>query len=51
MPFEQVKDRILEMLKQDKQSQLAKEYVESLKAKAKIVYPAGKEPIPEPNSP
>lgn len=51
MPFEQVKDRILEMLKQDKQSQLAKEYVESLKAKAKIVYPVGKEPIPEPNSP
>jgi hypothetical protein len=31
------------MLTQKKQSELAKEYIDSLKAKANIVYPADKE--------
>ena len=42
--FEQVRDDILNMLKQSKQGEFATQYVESLKAKASIVYPAGKEP-------
>jgi len=40
--FEQAKDGILKVLTQKRQGELAKEYVESLKAKANIVYPAGK---------
>jgi len=44
--FEQAKDDIIKMLTQNKQAELAKEYIESLKAEAKIVYPAGKEPLP-----
>ena len=56
--FEQAKDDIIKMLTQKKQAELAKEYIESLKAEADIVYsdpvlqkkrktgtsPAGKEP-------
>jgi len=42
--FEQAKDNIVETLTQKRQGELAKEYIESLKAKAKIVYPPGKEP-------
>jgi peptidyl-prolyl cis-trans isomerase C len=42
--FEQVKDNIIKMLKQQKQMPLITKYVESLKAQAKIVYPPGKEP-------
>lgn len=42
--FEQAKDDILNMLKAKKQSELAAQYIESLKAEANIVYPAGKEP-------
>ena len=42
--FEQAKDSIIKRLTQKKQSELANEYIESLKAKAKIVYPPGKEP-------
>lgn len=44
--FEQAKDDIIEGLTQQKQGELTKEYVESLKAEANIVYPAGKEPSP-----
>jgi peptidyl-prolyl cis-trans isomerase C len=44
--FEQAKDDIINRLKQEKRSELAKKYIESLKAKAKIVYPPGKEPMP-----
>jgi len=51
MPFEEVKNSIVDMLTQQEQSQLAKKYIESLKTKAEITYPAGKEPIPAPNSP
>jgi len=46
--FEQVKDGIIKTLQQEKQNELAKEYVESLKAQANIVYPPGKEPLPLP---
>ncbi len=42
--FEQAKDDILKLLTQTREGELAKEYIESLKAKANIVYPAGKEP-------
>ena len=42
--FEQARDDIFDMLTQEKQGELAKQYVESLKAEANIVYPAGKEP-------
>jgi peptidyl-prolyl cis-trans isomerase C len=42
--FEQAKDNIVETLTQKRQGELAKEYIESLKAKANIVYPAGEEP-------
>lgn len=44
--FKQAKDKIINNLKQNKQRQLAREYIESLKAEAKIVYPPGKEPKP-----
>jgi peptidyl-prolyl cis-trans isomerase C len=44
MPFEQAKDNIVQMLTQNKQADFAEGYVKSLKAKAKIVYPPGKEP-------
>lgn len=44
--FEQAKDDIINNLKQNKQRQLARKYIESLKTEAKIVYPPGKEPIP-----
>ncbi|MFZ0035374.1 MAG: peptidylprolyl isomerase [Sedimentisphaerales bacterium] len=43
-PFEKAKDDIVKMLTQSKQADFADEYIKSLKANAKIVYPAGKEP-------
>ena len=43
-PFEQAKDDIVKMLTQNKQGDLAEEYIASLKANANIVYPPGKEP-------
>jgi len=42
--FKQAKDGIIKMLTQQRQAELAKQYVESLKTKAKLVYPPGKEP-------
>ncbi|MBA7650191.1 Chaperone SurA [subsurface metagenome] len=42
--FEQAKGDIENTLTQKKQGELAREYIESLKAKANIVYPPGKEP-------
>jgi len=42
--FEQLKDQILRTLKWEKQADFAKDYLESLKKEANIVYPAGKEP-------
>lgn len=47
--FEQAKDDIIKQLTQKKQSELAEEYIESLKAEANIVYPPGKETAPEAN--
>jgi peptidyl-prolyl cis-trans isomerase C len=44
--FEQAKDDIINMLRQQKQGELVAEYIESLKAEAEIVYPPGKEPSP-----
>lgn len=49
--FDQAKDDIIIQLTQKKQSELAEEYIESLKAEASIVYPAGKEPTPKVNNP
>jgi peptidyl-prolyl cis-trans isomerase C len=42
--FEQAKDDILKLLTQTRQAEFAKEYIESLKAQANIVYPPGEEP-------
>ncbi len=42
--FDKAKDQLIEGLTQQKESSLAQEYVQSLKEKAKIVYPAGKAP-------
>ena len=39
IPFEQVKDGIINGLKRKKQSEFIKEYIQSLKDKANIVYP------------
>jgi peptidyl-prolyl cis-trans isomerase C len=44
--FDQVKDQIIKMLKQQKANEHVLKYIESLKAKAEIVYPPGKEPAP-----
>jgi peptidyl-prolyl cis-trans isomerase C len=44
MTFEQAKDRIIDELTRKKRDEIAKEYVESLKDEATIVYPPGKEP-------
>ena len=49
--FEQAKDDIIKQLTQKKQSEFADEYIESLKADAKIVYPASKEPSSQTNNP
>lgn len=43
-PFEQVKTRIINELIRKKQEELFKEYIQSLKDEADIVYPPGKEP-------
>jgi len=42
--FEQARDNIVNDLTRKKQAELATKYIESLKAEANIVYPAGKEP-------
>jgi peptidyl-prolyl cis-trans isomerase C len=44
--FEQFKDQIVETLTEKKRSDFAKDYIDSLKAKANIVYPPDKEPGP-----
>jgi peptidyl-prolyl cis-trans isomerase C len=50
--FEQAKETIVNQLTQKKRFELAREFVESLKAKAKIVYAPGQEPRPaEPTIP
>jgi peptidyl-prolyl cis-trans isomerase C len=42
--FEQAKDSIIKYLTQEKQQKFINDYIDSLKAKANIVYPEGKEP-------
>ena len=42
--FDQAKDNIVKQLTEKKKSDIAEEYIESLKAQANIVYTAGKEP-------
>jgi len=49
--FDQAKDHIIIQLTRKKQSELAEEYIESLKAKANIVFPPGKEPSTGVNNP
>jgi len=44
--FEQARDNIIKQLTQKKQSEFTKNYIDSLKAEANIVYPPGKEPTP-----
>jgi len=44
-PFEEAEKDIMFNLEQEKKQQLAEEYIESLKKKASIVYPPGKEPV------
>jgi peptidyl-prolyl cis-trans isomerase C len=44
--FEQFKDEIIKTLMRKRETDFAKHYVESLKAKANIVYPPGKGPKP-----
>jgi peptidyl-prolyl cis-trans isomerase C len=44
--FEQFKDQIVQTLTERKQGDFAKDYIDSLKAEANIVYPPGKEPAP-----
>ena len=45
-PFEEAKEYIIQRLTWMKRVNLTREYIEPLKAKANIVYPAGKEPKP-----
>jgi len=42
IPFEEVKDQIINYLKQTRQQEFYKQYIEKLKAEANIVYPAKK---------
>jgi peptidyl-prolyl cis-trans isomerase C len=42
--FEEARSEIISRLTQQKQREIAEKYIESLKQKAKIVYPPGKEP-------
>ena len=44
MTFEQAKDGIISELMQKRRERIAQQYVDSLRARAKIVYPPGKEP-------
>ena len=57
-PFEQVKDRIINQVTQRKRNEFMSQYIQQLRAGAKIIYPPGKEPkverpplrpVPEPN--
>ena len=46
--FEETRDKIISWLEQQKQREIVQQYVQSLKDKANIVYPAGKEPAAGP---
>ncbi len=45
--FAEAKDDILKQLRMQKMSELAQQFIEKLKAEAKITYPPGKEPKPQ----
>jgi peptidyl-prolyl cis-trans isomerase C len=45
MTFEEAKDKIINGLTQKSRQEIVREYVDSLKAEANIVYPPGEEPI------
>jgi len=45
MSFEEAKAKILNQLEDNKRREIAQQYIESLKAKADIVYPAGNESL------
>jgi peptidyl-prolyl cis-trans isomerase C len=49
--FEEAKENLINYLKRQKEDAIAQAYVEELKRQAVIVYPAGKEPKPEPMPP
>ena len=49
--YEQAKDNIVKQLMQKKQSELAQEYIKSLKANANIVFPSGQQPSSATNQP
>ena len=49
IPFEQAKGNIIKALTQKKQNETAIQYVDSLKASAKIVYPNSPQAVAEPN--
>jgi len=49
--FDQVKDNLIMQLTQVKQSEIAEEYINTLKAEANIIYPAGKESASDVNNP
>jgi len=50
LPFEDAKQEVIDYLKQSKQTDFQNQFIEKLKADAKIVYPPGKEPRPIPPS-
>jgi peptidyl-prolyl cis-trans isomerase C len=49
--FEEAKENLINYFKRQKEDAIAQAYIEELKAQAAIVYPAGKEPKPEPMPP
>ncbi len=51
IPFDEVKDDIIQKLKFDKKEKVAKDLIEDLKSKADIDYPPGKRPKPQPGPP
>jgi len=51
IPFEEAKKNIIIQLVQKQQNEFIEDYMDKLKAEAEIVYPPGKEPPSEPNSP
>ncbi len=44
IPFDQAKDSIIAQLRHSRQREIVEQYIQSLKAKAEISYPSGKEP-------
>lgn len=51
VPFEEAKSSIIKQLAKKQQNEFVEKYMESLKDKANIVYPPGKEPTPATDNP